>query len=136
MLSKKKKMSRNSEPQSTGVNLICEGTTLKGDIEAEKDFRIDGRIIGTLHIKGKVVVGATGNIEGDILCKTVDILGTVTGNIKVSELASIKEGANVKGDIFSSQVAVEPGAKITGSCNIGTVDIEKQMKKENQAKKK
>ncbi len=136
MISKKNKMIKSNEALSTSVNLICEGTTINGDIEGEKDFRIDGKVIGTLKIKGKVVIGETGKIEGDIFCKTLDILGYVTGNLKVSELVAIKEGAVVKGDIFSNKVAVQPGAKIIGACSIGNVDKETTTVKTTTKSKK
>ncbi len=129
-------MGRNNESLTTGVNLICEGTTIKGDVEVEKDFRIDGVIIGTLKTKGKIVIGETGDIQGDISCKTIDILGKVVGNIKVSDLAKIKETANIEGDIYSGKVAIEPGAKIIGKCNIGQVNLEKTITPEENKKEK
>ncbi len=129
MISKKNKMNRSSEPVLTSVNLICEGTIINGDIEGKTDFRIDGAVTGALNIKGKIVVGETGNIQGDIFCKTIDVLGKVHGNIEASELVTIKAGANIQGDIFSGKIAVEPGAKIMGSCNIGDVNINKSAKK-------
>ena len=50
-------------------NLIGNGTVIKGDIESNGDIRIDGRLIGSLKSNGKVIIGQTGIMEGDITCK-------------------------------------------------------------------
>ncbi|HKC67450.1 MAG TPA: polymer-forming cytoskeletal protein, partial [Bacteroidia bacterium] len=54
---------------STSVNLIAAGTTITGDVKTEGDFRIDGTLQGTLVVKGKLVVGSNGHIQGEIECQ-------------------------------------------------------------------
>ena len=66
--------------ESQARNLIGNGTTFKGDIESNGDIRIDGKLIGSVKSNGKVSVGPTGFIEGDIICKQAEIAGNVKGN--------------------------------------------------------
>jgi len=113
------KMSRNNEVQTTAVNLICDGTSVNGDIEASRDIRIDGFVKGKIIVKGKVVVGPTGKVEGDITCQTIDVSGRIEGNVHVSEIISLKSSALVLGNINTVKISVEPGAKFTGTCKMG-----------------
>jgi cytoskeletal protein CcmA (bactofilin family) len=119
MFSKKTKMSKNNDVQPTTVNLICDGTSIKGDVDASRDIRIDGYLNGKINVNGKVVIGGTGKIEGDIKCKTIDVSGTVQGNIQASEMVTLKASALILGNITTDKIAVEPGAKFTGSCKMG-----------------
>ncbi|OIP00744.1 MAG: hypothetical protein AUJ98_06385 [Bacteroidetes bacterium CG2_30_33_31] len=116
-------MARNTtEVVTAEFNKIVEGTTIKGDISAAGDIRIDGTVTGNLNVKGKIVLGPSGRIEGDIVCKNAEIQGNVNANIKVEELLSLKATAKVQGEILTNKIAIEPGAKISGSIN-----MDKQM---------
>ena len=125
-------MSRNNDVQPNAVNLICDGTSIKGDVEASRDIRIDGYLNGKMQVNGKVVVGNTGRIEGDVNCKTIDVSGKVEGNIIASEMVNLKSTALIFGNITTDKISVEPGAKFTGSCKMG----EKVAKKAEPVKAK
>ncbi len=129
MFSKKDKMSKNNEVQSTAVNLICDGTSITGDIQASRDIRIDGFLNGKMKVNGKVVVGNTGKIQGDVHCKTIDVSGMVEGNIFASEMVNLKNSAVILGNITTDKISVEPGAKFTGSCKMGEPAPKKDEKK-------
>ncbi len=129
MFSKKNKMSRNNEVQPTAVNLICDGTSIKGDVQASRDIRIDGYLNGKIDVNGKVVVGNTGKIEGDVKCKTIDVSGRVEGNVVASEMINLKSTAIILGNITTDKISVEPGAKFTGTCKMGEQAPKKDEKK-------
>ena len=57
------------------INLIGQGTSIKGDIRSEGDLRIDGKVTGTIRSKAKIVIGNTGIIDGDVNCQNADISG-------------------------------------------------------------
>lgn len=109
-------MAKNTEVVNLEFNRIVTGTVIKGDIHSNGDIRIDGTLIGTLHSQAKIVLGPTGSIEGEIVCKNADIQGDVKAHIKVSELLTLKSTAKVLGDIKTNKLAIEPGAKFTGAC--------------------
>lgn len=106
---------------SQSINLIGAGTVIEGDIKSAGDLRIDGTVYGNVYSKAKVVVGATGNIEGDVNSQNADFSGTVKGKINVAELAFLKSSARIIGDIVTGKLVVEVGATFTGSCNMGPV---------------
>ncbi|MFM2048496.1 MAG: hypothetical protein RI955_1044, partial [Bacteroidota bacterium] len=92
------------------------GTQIEGNISSDGDIRLDGTMKGNLFTKSKVVIGAQGSIDGNIDCESADIFGKVNGDIHVKELLFMKNTSTVDGDIFTSKLVVENGAKFNGSC--------------------
>jgi len=112
-------MGRNSNNTApTEFNRIVAGTSIHGEIETKGDIRIDGTVVGTLIINGKLVLGNSGKIEGEIKCKNAEVMGSIDGEITVSELLSLKETSSMKGDIITNKISIEPGAKISGTINM------------------
>jgi cytoskeletal protein CcmA (bactofilin family) len=112
-------MSKNEqEALSQNINRISKGTEIIGSINAAGDMRIDGVLEGNLTSKGRVVIGETGRIKGDLVCKNVDIWGSFEGKIEASESTNFKAVAHVIGDIKSSKLYIEAGAKFNGSCTM------------------
>lgn len=116
------KSSRPSKPgdvETLSINKIVAGTTIKGDIEAKDDFRINGTLVGTIRSSGKVVLGSTGSIEGEMICTNAVVEGKVKGKVRVKELLSLAESARIEGDIQTGSLSIEPGAIFSGSCTMG-----------------
>lgn len=111
-------MAKIYEQESPAINLIGSGTVIKGDIKSNGDIRIDGILNGSVHSKGKLVVGPTGNIEGEIVCQNADLSGVIKAQVTVSELLSIKATAKLTGDVVTNKLAIEPGAVFSGSCSM------------------
>lgn len=114
-------MAKNNVSESPSVNIIGAGTTIEGDITTNGDMRIDGSLTGTINVKGKLVVGPSGTVEGEIICQNADISGTIKGKIGVAELLSLKSSSKLTGDIITNKIAIEPGAAFSGSCSMGGV---------------
>ena len=112
-------MAKNITMETPTINMIGKGTIIKGDIKSDGDFRIDGTLNGSINSNGKIVVGQTGIIEGEINCQNADISGAVKATIKVRELLSLKSSSRVNGEVYTGKLAIEPGAKFTGTCNMG-----------------
>lgn len=111
-------MSKFTEPDTTTINLIANGTEINGDIISNGDIRIDGTVTGTLNTKGKVVIGPTGKVRGEIICKNSEISGNIEGKLSVSQLLNLKASCKIQGDIATSKLSIEPGAKFSGNCKM------------------
>lgn len=102
-------------------NHINSDTVIEGSIKAKGNLRIDGTLKGDLECQGRVVIGASGSVHGEIRCENAEIEGSIKANVVVSELLSLKATAKVHGDIVTKKLAIEPGASFTGSCSMGGV---------------
>jgi cytoskeletal protein CcmA (bactofilin family) len=108
----------NHDSEPNGINIIGTGTIITGDINSNGDIRIDGNLTGKLATKGKVVVGTTGRIKGEITCKNSDVEGEIEGKITASQLLSLKATSQITGDIIANKLAIEPGCRFTGNCDM------------------
>lgn len=108
----------NNEINLQVINLIAKGTRITGDISSDGDLRVDGEISGNLESKGRLVIGASGKIVGDISCKSCEISGAHQGKIFVAELLSLKASSNITGDITTGKLSIEPGAYFKGTCTM------------------
>ena len=98
------------------ISRISAGTVIKGEIISPTDIRIDGTFEGRVQSKGRVVVGESATIKGDIVCENVDLWGKVDGNLFVKDTLSLKEGCVVDGNLHIRRLAVELGATFNGNC--------------------
>ncbi len=108
----------NYEVNPQVINLIAKGTRITGDVISDGDIRLDGELIGNLDSKGRLVIGASGSLEGEISCKSCEIAGTHKGKLFVAELLSLKASSNVSGDIVTNKLSIEPGAYFAGTCSM------------------
>jgi len=116
--SKDKKMAKNGEFDTNAVTTISMGTIVKGDITSEGDFRIVGKLIGSIRSTGKVVIGQSGIVEGDIFCQNADFAGTIKGNVEVEKLLFLKTTVNLNGNIKTGKLSIESGALFSGQCTM------------------
>jgi cytoskeletal protein CcmA (bactofilin family) len=108
----------NEDFDSTAINLLGVGTTIIGDINSNGDIRINGTLTGNLTTKGRVIIGETGKINGEINCKNAEILGLVEGKLFATESLSLKATASIVGEITIGRIAIEPGCKFNGTCKM------------------
>jgi cytoskeletal protein CcmA (bactofilin family) len=111
------KTKANDAPSGNGTTIIGAGTVINGDISSNGDIRIDGTLIGNLSSKAKVLVGQEGVVEGDIM-------GKVTGMLKIKELLQLRGKCNVNGELYAGKLEVEPTATFNGSCHMGANVVE------------
>lgn len=129
---------KNQTNSSAAINMIGNGTIINGDIQSKSDIRIDGILKGSVKTEGKLVVGTSGVVEGDVFCSDADISGEIKAKITVSKILSLKSTSKLNGDIITNKLSIEPGASFSGSCSMGAVikdikHVEKQDKKEKTA---
>jgi cytoskeletal protein CcmA (bactofilin family) len=115
-------MSNEKTNGGNGTTLLSAGTTLKGDISSNNDLRIDGTIIGNVSSTAKIVIGASGNVEGDISGNQADIVGKVSGNIKTKDLLQLRGDCIVNGNVNAGKLQIEPTAVFNGQCHMGKIE--------------
>ena len=116
-------MAKYNETDNTTINLISNGTDITGDVKSNGDIRIDGSLKGNLNTKGKVVIGPTGKVNGEVICKNSEVSGIIEGKITVGQLLSLKASSKILGDIATSKLSIEPGAIFSGTCKMSDNNI-------------
>jgi len=107
-----------NEVDSQSINLIGKGTCIMGDMNSEGDIRIDGELTGNVKCTGRLVIGTTGKVTGDVDCKNCEISGCLKGKLNIEQMLSLRSSANVQGDIYAGKLSIEPGSVFSGSCTM------------------
>lgn len=107
----------NSQP-GTLYNALTAGSKIIGTIVADSDIRIDGTVEGDLTCTGKVVIGEQGKLKGTISCQNAEILGAMDGKMEVKGTLALRASGNIKGDVITQVLIVEPEAVFNGSCSM------------------
>ena len=100
------------------VSRISAGTVIKGEITSPSDIRVDGTFEGKIISKGRVVVGESATIKGDVICENIDLWGNLDGNVFVKDTLSLKEGCEINGNLHIKRLSVELGATFNGNCHM------------------
>ena len=110
------KMASSIKPSSSET-ILADGVMVKGELRFDRQLRINGSFEGSLQTKGKVIVGQTGLIKGDVELDEAEIHGKVIGNIRVQKLI-VFATAQIHGNIYAQSVDVQKGAKLLGQITI------------------
>jgi cytoskeletal protein CcmA (bactofilin family) len=114
-------LERLSSGTGTARQLSVIGPTLvfKGNLSAEEDLLIQGRVEGTVrHGGANLTIGAHGTVHADIDACKVIVQGKVRGDVRASESVVIEPSANVQGDIFAPRIGIKDGAHFKGSIDM------------------
>ena len=97
------------------------GPTLyfKGDLSAEEDLLIQGRVEGSVTHSQRLTVGAQGTVKADIRAQLIVVEGTVDGDLRAESSVVVKESAKVRGNIFAPSVSI-----LEGACFSGNIDMD------------
>jgi cytoskeletal protein CcmA (bactofilin family) len=116
-----KKINTTETELPTGMaTIIAAGTEIKGNMQSKGDIRVDGVLNGNLQTASKVVVGPAGAVMGDVVAQTAEVLGKITGTIRVTEMLCLKGNCEVNGNIYTGQLQVDPSASFNGECHMGS----------------
>lgn len=102
------------------ISRISSGTIIKGEIVSPYDIRIDGTFEGKVQTKGRVVVGESASVKGDVVCENIDLWGKMEGNVFVKNTLALKEGCVVDGSLNVRKLSVELGSSFNGTCRMIT----------------
>ena len=103
------------------------GSSIRGDLHFEDNFRVDGRIIGRIVSKGDLVIGKEGEVDGEIEVMNLYVFGTLRGKVKAKKRVEISDGSKIYADIETESFDIDDGAVFEGHCKMrGQVHPERQ----------
>jgi cytoskeletal protein CcmA (bactofilin family) len=103
------------------------GPTLrfKGELRAQEDIKIEGRIEGSIHHQQKVVVGTKGEVVATVNAQSIDVDGKVQGDIVAKKSIKVSQSAVVRGNLRAPSVSINEGANFNGGVtmesNVGSL---------------
>ena len=107
------------------------GPTLyfKGDLSAEEDLLIQGRVEGAIHHTQRLTVGAQGTVKANISAQTIIVEGTVDGDLQAEKSVVVKDTAKVRGNIYAPSISILEGAAFSGSIDMDGKKAQQQPAK-------
>jgi len=101
--------------RSKNVSVIGPTLVFKGELSADEDLVIEGKIEGTIaHHKKNLTIGKKGRVTADIHASSVLVEGELNGDIHSDGLVSLANGATVDGNVYCSRLFLEDGAQFNG----------------------
>jgi len=101
--------------RSKNVSVIGPTLEFKGELSADEDLVIEGKIEGTIaHHQKNLTIGKQGRVTADIHATSVLVEGELNGDIHSEVLVSLAKNAMVTGNIYCSRLVMEEGATFNG----------------------
>jgi len=88
---------------------------VKGDITGDEDLIIEGRVEGTVRLeKHRITIGASGNVQADVVARSILLAGTVRGNLTAAERVEIAPGGCLTGNVQAPRLLMNDGSTVQG----------------------
>jgi len=104
-----------SIPGSSSETVLGADATFKGELSYEGAMRIEGKFDGKITSKGRLIVGKTAHVSGELAVAHAGLEGQFKGNVVASERVELTGSAQVTGDIRSPRLVVAEGATLVGN---------------------
>jgi cytoskeletal protein CcmA (bactofilin family) len=111
--------SKSGLPSAEIPSLVPPGGRFEGRIIARGPARLDGHIVGSVHVDGHLVAGDGAHIEGDLEVGEVTLAGRVDGEVVAQHRAHLAPGATVRGTLRTPELRMDEGATLEGRCQAG-----------------
>jgi cytoskeletal protein CcmA (bactofilin family) len=100
-----------------GKSEIGSSIVIKGQVSAQEDLQISGRVEGSISVAGHVLtVNAGAHLAADVDARTIDVQGSVSGVLCATELISLGSSAKVTGEVSAPSLRMVEGAVLQGKC--------------------
>ena len=101
---------------TSGQRTSVLGPTLrfKGELHADEELLIRGRIEGTITHSQRITVCGEGVVKANIRAQTIVVEGTVEGDLSAEKAIQIKDTARLKGNVSAPSVSIVEGANFNG----------------------
>jgi cytoskeletal protein CcmA (bactofilin family) len=92
---------------------------IKGEISAQENVCVSGRVEGRIDVSGhSVTIESGAHVHADVIANDIIISGTTLGSLVAEGRVALRAGAVVDGDVTAPRLAVEDGALLTGKVDV------------------
>jgi len=110
---------RSVAGEGTSETFLDAGSVLSGELRFAGSVRLEGQVEGQVQAGKTVIVGEGAQVDATIEAETLEVYGTVVGDIRVSRQTVLHKTAHVEGEIQTAGIVVEEGARFKGCIVIG-----------------
>jgi cytoskeletal protein CcmA (bactofilin family) len=112
-------------PTRPAVKIAVLGPTLrfKGDLAAQEDLILQGRIEGSVHQAQRIFIATGGVVVGSIHARSVVVDGLVEGDLHGVESVTVHKTGRVAGNIFAPRVVLVEGAVFNGRIDMSVAAV-------------
>jgi cytoskeletal protein CcmA (bactofilin family) len=103
------------------VSVLGKTLVFKGELSADEDLILQGRVEGSIRHTQSVTVGTDGVVIGDTHARSIVVEGTVEGDLHGAVSVLIAATATVRGNISAPRVGIMEGANFNGSVDMSSV---------------
>ena len=97
---------------------LDKGSHLHGELRFDASFRVDGKLTGTVESDGDLIVGETGEVDGEVKVGQIFVSGTVRGSIRASRKVQIAPQGKLFAEVETPALVIEDGAIFEGTCSM------------------
>jgi cytoskeletal protein CcmA (bactofilin family) len=115
-------MSNPYDNTSEKMSVLGPTLVFKGELSADEDLMLRGRVEGAITQAPTLRIGADGSVQGNVHAQYVNVEGAVEGDLHASGSLTVQESANVRGNIFSPKVSLIEGARFKGSIDMDVAE--------------
>jgi cytoskeletal protein CcmA (bactofilin family) len=105
---------RPEENEVSGVPVLGKTLLFRGELTAEEDVILQGRVEGSIRHARNLIIGTDGSVLGDVYANHLTVEGLVEGDLHCSEAVLVRATAQVRGNIFAPRVGIMEGAVFNG----------------------
>jgi cytoskeletal protein CcmA (bactofilin family) len=103
-----------SEEGETRVPVLGKTLLFRGELTAEEDVILQGRVEGSIRHARNLIIGTEGSVLGDVYASHLTVEGLVEGDLHCTEAVIVRATAQVRGNIFAPRVGIMEGATFNG----------------------
>ena len=92
---------------------------LKGKVNSEGIFRLDGKVEGEIYHSGTLIIGETAVIKGKVEATTLILNGSLEGDVTAKERMEIHTRGKLFGTVFTPIFVIQDGGFFEGNCKMG-----------------
>ena len=107
-----------SEAAAKNGSVIGVGLVLTGSIAAVGNVLVGGTVDGNVRSEARVVIAAGGVVTGKLDATEIVVAGKLLGDSVASKSIVLQGSAEVRGDVTTPQIVIEPGATFVGRCSM------------------
>ncbi len=134
---KKDELSENIPKVEKNVTMMQEVTLktvlgksvqVKGNITAEEEILIEGKVEGEIRSSKKIIIGTQGDAKANLYAPIIKVAGKVTGDLIATMKIEIESTAHIEGNIKAPKLSVSESAYFKGNIDMsGKPEIQTEI---------